>query len=175
MTRIFPDPGGHATFKKSLSGLRIAKFCAEGGAPFVLNDLQRGAGRRGKLIMESISEKICRHFSTALGTIPLNQRRHLIGISPTLLYISLCFERPYGNSVPRIGRGCQLVDHRTANRAARIALAFLARSVLRIFSLIWYAHLRAKFLTLNHEPCVGQDAIRFPAVSLCLQSLRQRS
>lgn len=58
IAQIFPGPGGHAASKKSLCGLRIARFFdADGGTP-----LQRSQSRRadaaGKLIMESNSEKI---------------------------------------------------------------------------------------------------------------------
>ena len=70
MTRIFPDPGGHATSKKSLSGLRIAKFCAL-EAPFVQNDLRHRAGRRRKVDHGiDLRENTPVHSSTGLGTKP---------------------------------------------------------------------------------------------------------
>src|SRR2546427_10963856 len=48
MGRIFPDPGGHATSKKSRYGLRIAKFCDDDGR-LLVNDPRRGTGRCRKI------------------------------------------------------------------------------------------------------------------------------
>src|SRR5437016_6157130 len=48
MGGIFPDPGGHATSKKSRYGLRIAKFCDDDGR-LLVNDPRRGTGRCRKI------------------------------------------------------------------------------------------------------------------------------
>src|SRR5438309_3095308 len=48
MGGIFPDPGDHATSKKSRYGLRIAKFCDDDGR-LLVNDPRRGTGRCRKI------------------------------------------------------------------------------------------------------------------------------